>query len=222
MPNWCHFEMIIGGRRENVDLFCSILGNDYDKIHMSRITDVDVYKTEDYGLYRRAYVSGECAWSVYCCMMDGPLSYFANYVKQVTDPPNPRVADYYQRPTGVLTNILVLSKQLDLEIAIYSEEPGMCFCELYKINRGKLEMEEIGKYEEFWVDEFHTWKEVVDYYGKNELKGWTEEEFNQAKANGEQWITHQDFNYHDLESIAPPAKPNGPKQKFYTVIGDDK
>ena len=222
MPNWCHFEMIIGGRREDVDLFCSILGNDYDEIHMSRIIDPEVDHTEDYGLYRRAFVHGECAWSVYCCMMDGPLSYYGDYVKQITEPPHPRTAKYFKLPVGPCTNIKALSRQLNLDIAILSEEPGMCFSELYKIKNGEVLTDETGVYEELWIDDYKTWDEVVDYYGEEVGKGWSQEEFNIAKANKEQWITHQDYNYHDLEAIAPPKKPEGMKQKLYTIVDPAK
>ena len=98
----------------------------------------------------------------------------------------------------------------------------MCFSELYKIKNGEVLTDETGVYEELWIDDYKTWDEVVDYYGEEVGKGWSQEEFNAAKANKEQWITHQDYNYHDLEAIAPPKKPEGMKQKLYTVVDPAK
>ena len=224
MPNWCYFNMLVGGRRENVDLFVGILYNGYDQIHMCRINDIDICNTEDYGMYRRVEICGECAWSVYCCMFDGPASYFGDHVRDTANPPHPRIARHYKLPTGVTTNIIALSKQLELDISIHSEEPGMCFCELYHIKNGEVLTEETGKYEELWIGESDTWDDLVDYYsGPSSVEGFTKDEFDAYKAHGERNIIHSDFGYNDMIAIGPRTKPVfETKQRLYRVLDKDK
>lgn len=226
MPNWCHFQMIAGGRREDVELLCEILDNDYSTVHMSRIDNVNVYRMDKYGMYRRAFIDGECAWSVYCCMMDGDYSYFGDYVKQITNPPHPRVAKNIKYTiTGVLTNIIKLSEQLNLDIAILGTEPGMAFCELYKIKNGKVEVNETGQYNELYIDECETWQDVIDEYGEDITNHFTEAEFHEAKGGYQANIIKSTYTEEDLMRIAPPEKPEikeEDKKLLYKVVDPNK
>ena len=222
MPNWCHFDMIVAGRRENVDLFCQVLRNNYDKTHMFRIHDTEVDSVEDYGLYRRVRLNGDCAWSVYCCMLPGESTYFNDMIMEVSNPPHPR-HDPYLYYEGPATNLLILSKQLELDIAIRSEESGMAFCELYHIKNGERLTDKVGEFNELYFGDGESWEELQELYGQWGASRFTKEEYDEAKARGEQTIIHQTFTDEHLMEIAPPAKPVFKEyQRLYKVVGEQK
>lgn len=130
MPNYCDFTIRVKGYKRNVDEFIKIIQYGYldkdDKPfgpHMFRIFDSNVYNEEVYGIQKTAYISGYCAWSVYCCMMPGALSYY-----------NENFENGYEYGTNLINE----SKRLNLFIEVCSEELGMEFGEYYRIDNGIL------------------------------------------------------------------------------------
>ena len=73
-------------------------------------------------------VSGYCAWSVYSCMFEGEHTYYNDFMR-----------DFGIRYIGFFgTTIPELSRLLNLDIEIFSEETGVCFQEHYRVTNGNI------------------------------------------------------------------------------------
>lgn len=156
MPNYCDGFMYVRGYKDNVDEFVRILNADYSyfkkkpdgspdylnkewctddanfsyKPHFFRIFETQILQeVYNSGVYKCISIDLTCAWSFYCCMFNGPLSYFDDMERE-----------HYGNHFG--THILRESKRLQLEIEMWSYEPGMCFQEHYKICSGVLVKDE--------------------------------------------------------------------------------
>ena len=119
MANNCFYMMRVKGKKENVDEFFKEL-RDYQHIpHFWRVFSAEMKDLEDCADGTCvAEIIGDCAWSVDCCMLDGPGSY-AN--------------DRPQESTSLKKE----SERLQLEIEVFSEEPGCAFQEHYHYACGK-------------------------------------------------------------------------------------
>lgn len=151
MPNICGFGMIIKGKKENREKLVSYLqahyGYDYnyetkehtlencsaDK-HFFRIFDADAQEEDE----NTTYVSGSCAWSVYSCMFHGNSTYFD---------------DYKDAKNRKCTNMCEATKELDLVVEIYSEEPGLCFMEHFIVDKGEWKVNECVDWEELYDED---------------------------------------------------------------------
>lgn len=159
MPNWCGFSMMVQGHYDAVKevqeiilknhetnylaghkgegeyCYNSVLRYDPKRKHMFRIfesrTPADFPEVDD-NLIATQFIDGDCAWSVYCCMLPGEGSYYSDLGQLL----------YYG------TNLVELSKDLGVRIEVFSEEPGMCFQEHYLIENGKLVVDESVEIEE--------------------------------------------------------------------------
>lgn len=216
MPNWCSFNMTVAGRRDHVDTFIKVLQNDYDKVHLFRISEAEVDKVQDYGYYRKVWIWGECAWSVICCMFPGPFTYYDRYIAEAVRLPNiyEMQSDYSYKYGGKPTHLLDLSNKLGLQIEINSTEPDMCFQEYFKVVAGQMVSNKLGNYQEFWIDEYDTYDEAIE-----EWPDWkdiiTKEEFDEVKASDDDTIIKKDWE--PIDTI--PAKPvNMIKTVLYKLI----
>lgn len=153
MPNYCDYDMRVVGKKENVDEFINVIKADYDygkeipatSKHLFRVFGVDVlddycYTKED-GRYS-CDINGYCAWSVYVCMLEGIQTYY-NDLKE-------RYPDKFMG-----TSLLKLSKELNLDIEVFSDEPGVGFREHYLIKNGEFLIDDCIdlEYEETEEDE---------------------------------------------------------------------
>ncbi len=207
MANDCYFEMNVAGYRDNVNAFISILEeSNYDNIHLARIFESNVYNVIDVGLWRKASICGSCAWSVYTCMLNDLYSYYnsdLNYhMKRLLD---------HKETKFTTTNLIELSDKLKLTIEVYSQEPGMCFYELYKIlPGGKLIVNHEGKYEEVYIDDCETYEELKDWY-YNSDPPIDEEKFKQLKQDRVENYVVTDYEYEC-------TIPDEPKYLFNTEL----
>ena len=95
------------------------------------------------------------------------------------------------------TNIINEAKRLALTIEIYSEEPGLCFQEWYRVVCGEWTIDETGEFSEWWLDEWATYQQMQADLGKGCKIPFDEEEFKQAKLyDGGYWI-EKDFEEPD-------------------------
>ncbi len=197
MPNYCYFDMVVTGRKDNVNEFIRIMQNDYTKTHMFRIFEAEVYEREDVGLMSQVKLFGNCAWSVASCMLDGPITYYNDYIDAIRRHPERYVG------FGPGTHLRELSQKLKLAIEVYSEECGMCFCEWYYFKNGEFLEDQVGNYEEFPLSEYEDYQQFVadwrswrsDNSRNDELPPVTEEQFNQSKEYGEDWFNYSEFNF---------------------------
>lgn len=152
MPNICTANIIVRGRKDCVDEFINILNADYSYYNKKEDGSIDfsnnkwctdpknfthiphffrifeVYDLYDYyasAVYKCVELNISCAWSVFVCMFPGKFSYYDNFER-----------DHHGEHYG--TNIIEVSKRLQLEIEIWSREEGLEFQEHYKICSGVL------------------------------------------------------------------------------------
>lgn len=126
MPNWCHFEMRVKGKRKNIEeAWKQIFGLDFDnggkflyRVH----TDDDSFEFNENGI---AVIKGNCAWSVRSCMFNGDGTYLESQKES---------AEY-----RYATSIDKISEDFALDIEICSEETMMGFIEEYYISKGDIE-----------------------------------------------------------------------------------
>lgn len=165
MANYCSYEMKIKGKKENVDKLIEYLQSDYyyenkelvkcdaDR-HFCRVFEchiADDYKEEGYQGYEIVY--GSCAWSVFSCMMSGDHTYYNDLIK------------YKNNKVTCMTKA---TKELDLEVEIFSEEPGCCFMEHFLIDKGKILIEDCVDWEEQYDEDGDP---IYDEYGNRIQKG---------------------------------------------------
>ena len=215
MPNYCYYTMAVSGYHCNVDAFTALMNNDYDKPHMYRIFEATVYDTVEYGVWKKAYVYGDIAWSIACCMLPGYMSYFSqDFTSHFRD-----FMDH--KDTKFLgTNLLIEAARLNLTIDIYSTEPGMAFCEDIKVlPNGTIARNKCGRYESWWIDNYETYQELVDDYchGDASRVPFTESEFNELKDEDIQEWVNAEFEWQD-------TIPNKPKYlaklRMYHLLKD--
>ncbi len=137
MPNYCYYEMHVKGKRENIEEFVKVM-TDYERPqHFWRVFSAYTdYRAPDQDGLTIASIAGDCAWSVYSCMCIGPCTYAGD-------------VDESRR-----TSLQKESERLQLEIEVFSDEPGMCFQEHYLYNKGDELVAEC-------VDCVHHWFEEI-------------------------------------------------------------
>ena len=156
MPNYCTFSMKVNGKKESIEEFIEILNADYDyhnnrftaKRHFYRVFEAEcldgISKNDtDYS----AIIKGYCAWSVYCCMFDGSLTYYSSGKKE-----------HGRMFRG--TMIPKESERLHLDIEIFSEETECAFMEHYIVKNGDIETDECVDYCVYFIDEYESKEEA--------------------------------------------------------------
>ena len=150
MPNYCMYEMKVNGKMENIDKFISYLKSNYNynanppKIdadkHLFRVFEANIVEKEENDGYPYCIINGECAWSVFSCMFSGEHTYY-DLVKK----------DHEKDFKG--TTLEECSKELELDIEVFSEEPGVGFMEHYLIKNGDVIIDDCEEYREEYNEE---------------------------------------------------------------------
>lgn len=103
-------------------------------------------------------IRGECSYSVYCCMFEGESTYY----------------EFYKGSNG--TTLVNESKNLDLDIEVFSSEPVYEFMEHYLIKKGTLLVKDVIDYCEYWLDDYDDVDELNKICGTN----FTQEDWDNA------------------------------------------
>ena len=157
MPNYCGYTIKIMGTKENCEKWIKKMEDYNEENHFYRIFDADVYECGGTESNYFMCISGDCAWSLEsCCRASG----YSNGV------------DLFE----------VNTRELNLVMEAWSEEPGIGFQEHYIYNKGECEADECED-AEFW------WSEMIDGYGsyedlkKNYPNAPSEEEFRETDGD---------------------------------------
>lgn len=210
MPNWCVFEINVVGPKEGVEYMLNVLKSGYSyssdppkidfKEHVFR-TYIDGYafdkEDDQYGDYVHYQIWGDCAWSVYCCMLDkqGNWSYYGRLKESYPD-------------TFKGTTLIDLSARFGLIIEIWSEEPGMCFREHYIIQNGVMIVDECIDTVWHMLDGYANYNEYIQDYTSNPI---SEEVFNQAIKDNVPYIavpSDEEVGYLTFSEAATNPKVN--------------
>lgn len=146
MANNCSFNMkVVADNIENINKFISELqdGNTF-----YRVFSAEAEAPCKEGARYSACIFGDCAWSVYCSMIDVDDNTYATLETE--------------------------SERLGLEIEVFSTEPGLCFAEHYIYKKGFCILESETEYHEYWPEGYDSWDEFANDSGCP----YTEEELN--------------------------------------------
>ena len=211
MPNICTGFMNVRGYAPNVDELLKILDANYSYYkdssnhdyswcvdlknfshipHMFRV--FSAYKFDEKwnsGVYKCISIDFECAWSVNSCMMGGPWSYYMQFEQE-------HPGQHYG------TTLLKESKRLQLEIELWSYEPGMTFQEHYKICSGILVKDECLDFTIMDIEDINNYDEFKTKYPDAKT---TKEEFEERIINEDPWIEE---TYEEEVDFLPGDDPN--------------
>lgn len=152
MPNYCNYQLKAKGDKKNLEKLHRIMNADY------RYEKEEVYCSEDTHMFRifeaalielnndYIIIDGYCAWSVFSCMFDSQCTYYRNMHTEYKD-------------KCKATTIDKLSKELKLDIEIFSEESGVGFMEHFLIKQGEIIIDDCVDYYEDYdpeTDETHS------------------------------------------------------------------
>lgn len=190
MPNICIGTVKVRGYKDNVEEFTRIIQSKYDydkpdmefhKPHFWRVFEAYIASYETYGLLAVAEYDISCAWSVAACMLPGKFSYYDDTKDGING-----IKTYG-------THLLEIGKKLNLDVEIFSSEPGVGFQEHYRIQSGIMCEDECTEYHELYIGEYETYQDLIDDYEGDDrfIKECginSEEDFKHAKEiNPERW-----------------------------------
>lgn len=209
MANNCTGFMYVRGYAPNVDEFIRIMQANYSYFkdrdnrnytwcadpknfshipHFFRVFDASPYEEPWWyiGITKCVCIDFDVAWSIYSCLFPGPQTYYNDFQ---TEHPNQHFG----------SNILIESKRLQLEIEIWSYEPGMGFQEHYKICSGILVKSEEHRFNGIWLEDYSNYQECIKELNKHNISlafPLTEKEFNERVENGDYWY---EYGLHEEE-----------------------
>lgn len=202
MPNLCTGFMNIRGYAPNVDEFIAILQANYsynksdedwtycaDSKNFSHIPHffrvfqaIPFNEVWHSGIYKCVSIDLEVAWSIYCCMFSGPLTYYNDFQR-----------NHYNQHFA--SHILAESKRLQLEIEIWSYEPGMGFQEHYKVCSGVLVKNECFNFSGVWLEDYANYEEFKNDEGNKDVPI-DEQAFNERIKAEDYWY---EYGHHEEE-----------------------
>ena len=167
MPNICSGEMMVRGSSKNVEEFINIIKADYNYTtmeftaprHFFRVFEAIVDQDRKPDTQREVIIIFDCAWSVYSCMMEGPFTYFN---------------DFLERENNRGTSLIKESERLCLSIEVFSQEIGMAFEEHYIIHNGKVY---VDKEYDLQIYDYDYYDDINDFKSKTGITDITQEQF---------------------------------------------
>ena len=146
MANLCDFSMMVTGNKENIDLFYNMM-NQNGTTWMGRGAEAEIVDVEEIDGKCRTEISGWCKWSVNASMVLDAIS-------MRTEPEIWSGHGYDKNGNKLrLVTLFEACKELDLDMEVYSEEPGCGFQEHYLFKDGNLEVSECVRYTEEYDEE---------------------------------------------------------------------
>ena len=146
MANICSFIMCVKGDHENIESFYNALIQK-GTIWMGRGADADI----DYEDENKAFVTGQCKWSVYSALISNAIS--------MRKEPDTWHFEEWQKDLEFITLEEACAKW-HLEMEIYSEEYGIGFQEHYLIKNDEVIINECVDANEYDLYEYKTKEEA--------------------------------------------------------------
>lgn len=165
MANICSFIMCVKGDRENIESFYNALIQK-GTIWMGRGADADI----DYEDENKAFVTGQCKWSVYSALIGNAIS--------MREKPDTWHFEEGQKDLEFITLEESCAKW-HLEMETYSEEYGIGFQEHYLIKNDEVIINDCVEACEYDLYEYET-KEEAEAEFKIKL---SDEEWNKNKGD---------------------------------------
>lgn len=181
MANMCNFEMRVKGRRVDIETFFKAMSQVGHYI-MGRGADADI-NYDDNDPDTSASIYGWCKWSVYSAMVD-------NAIDMRENPDNWCWGDDEERdPNPEYITLWEACKKWNLDMEVYSCEPGCEFQEHYMVVDGDIVCDECEEYHEYWIADYETLEEAEEELDIEITdEEWEAREFNDVIRGGfEEW-----------------------------------
>ena len=151
MANICSFSMKIIGARENIEKFIDMM-KQKGTVWMGRgasvdFTDIEELENGKYG----CQIDGDTKWSVQSSMI-------SNAISMRTEPEKWCFDKGTDKSKLTFITLYEACEQLQLDMEVYSEEPGCGFQEHYVFVDGQLVTEETADYTEEYNEETDEWE----------------------------------------------------------------
>ena len=150
MANLCSFSMILKGEEADIDKFKNMM-KQTGNVWMGRgaeILNEETEETEDGKC--RCQIDGYTKWSVHSSLID-------NAISMRTEPDKWFFGDGEDKSKLTFVTMLEACEQLNLDMEVYSEEPGCGFQEHYVFIEGVLVADESVDYTEEYDEEADEW-----------------------------------------------------------------
>lgn len=198
MPNYCDGYIRVRGYKDNVDEFIRILQADYSYMngkeycsassHFYRVFEAEPEIQQIVtGVIKYAEIRVMVAWSVWVCMFPGPGCYYSD---------NEGACKY-------ATHIIRESQRLQLDIEIWSYEPGLGFQEHYRLNSGVLYKNEDYSYISEYIGDMD-YDEFKDKLGDKYPMIKSEHIFKEFQQDNEILVTEMQEETWDFDEDEPP------------------
>ena len=150
MANICSFSMCVKGTHENIEKFYNAMCQD-GNIYMGRGADAEIqYEDEE----NRAFIDGWCKWSVQSALID-------NAISMRTEPNMWHFGDNTDASTIEFITLWEACARWNIDMEVFSEEPGCAFQEHYKYVGGYV-YQTCVEWNEYDLDDYETKEEAEE------------------------------------------------------------
>ncbi len=148
MANICDFDMRVRGSHDNIEKFYNAMCQN-GNIIMGRGADAElIYDDDDY-----ASINGWCKWSVSSAMIN-------NAISMRTEPNMWYFGDGVDVSKIEFITLIEACQKWNLDMEVFSEEPGCCFQEHIMVVNGEVVIDECVEWNEYCLDDFETKEEA--------------------------------------------------------------
>ena len=154
MANICSFSMFVRGKVENINLFYDAMcqkGN----VYMGRGVDAEINIDEEDG---SAFIDGWCKWSIQSALIGNAIDMRNNPTRWYWGPNvDPLKLEF--------VTLFEACKKWNIDMEVYSEEPGCCFQEHYMVVNGDVVADECVEWNEYYLGDFSSKEEAETELG---------------------------------------------------------
>lgn len=153
MANICGFSMRVRGQKNDIEKFYNAM-QQKGNVYMGRGADAEI-EYEDEDEYSIGWIQGWCKWSVVSALVD-------NAISMRTEPNRWYFGDDVDTSKIEFVTLIEACKKYNLDMEVFSEEPGCCFQEHIMIIDGDVIIDDCAEWIEYDLDEFDTKEEAEE------------------------------------------------------------
>jgi hypothetical protein len=146
--------MMVKGKHDDIAKFYNAMSQN-GNIYMGRGAEAEIDYDDNYDCegHDRATIDGWCKWSIQSALYD-------NAISMRREPEMWHFGGDVDKTQLEFITFVEASKRWNLEVEVYSEEPGCCFQEHYIVRNGVVEVDDCIEWNEYWVDYYETKEEA--------------------------------------------------------------
>lgn len=149
MANICDFSMRVKGKHEDIEKFYNAMMQN-GNVYMGRGADAEIIYDDD---DNAADISGWCKWSVSSAMID-------NAISMRNEPDRWYFGDNFNANEIKFVTLIEACEMFNVDMEVFSEEPGCCFQEHYLVVNGDVLIDECTEWNEYCIEDYETKEEA--------------------------------------------------------------